>query len=461
MPPAAIIERPRSNVDTRQEPPPGAPTVRPWPSTGQTTSAGTHDPGNRPYGLSPGARQRGGQPAMVLSCRSHAGLDTPGSPGRVSRSTVLHSMWTTVWTDGDGRGGDCSGAEVGGVTTPDEDFPRIWDRALEALESAGVTPQQRAFVRLTRPVGLLDGTALLAAPNDLTKEVLEQRMRETITSLLSAQIGQQVRLAVMVDTSLPSDAVIDVRDARDQAARVGGGGRADGARSEPTRLRFRQRHRPGPPDRRGAAEPEVHLRDLRDRRQQPVRARRGGRRRRGAGEGVQPAVRLRRVRPRQDPPAARDRALRAEPLPRRPGPLRELRGVHQRLHQLDPGRQGQRVPAPLPRRRRAADRRHPVPAGQGADAGGVLPHLQHPAQREQAGRDHLRPAAEAAGRLRGADALTVRVGPDHRRAAARPRDPDRDPAQEGDRRAAAGAATTCWSTSPARSPRTSASSRVR
>jgi chromosomal replication initiator protein len=70
------------------------------------------------------------------------------------------------------------------------------------MDAAGVTPQQRAFVRLTRPVGLLDGTALLAAPNDLTKEVLEQRMRETIIGVLSAELGHPVRLAVTVDSSL-------------------------------------------------------------------------------------------------------------------------------------------------------------------------------------------------------------------------------------------------------------------
>ena len=110
--------------------------------------------------------------------------------------------------------------------------------------------------------------------------------------------------------------------------------------------------------------------------------------------------------------------------------LRELGGVHQRVHQLDPRRQGGRFPAPLPGCRRPARRRHPVPVGQGADAGGVLPHVQHPAQRQQADRRHERPAAQAAAGLRGPDALPVRVGPHHRRPAARPRDPHRDPAQE-------------------------------
>jgi chromosomal replication initiator protein len=88
------------------------------------------------------------------------------------------------------------------VTMPGADFPAVWRRALEALDASGVTPQQRAFVRLTRPVGLLDGTALLAAPNDLTKEVLEQRMRETIIDLLTAELGHTVRLAVTVDPGL-------------------------------------------------------------------------------------------------------------------------------------------------------------------------------------------------------------------------------------------------------------------
>ena len=88
------------------------------------------------------------------------------------------------------------------MTTPDDGFPAVWNRALEALDAAGVTPQQKAFVRLTRPLGLLDGTVLLAAPNDLTKEVLEQRMREAITQVLSEELGQQVRIAVTVDSSI-------------------------------------------------------------------------------------------------------------------------------------------------------------------------------------------------------------------------------------------------------------------
>ncbi len=88
------------------------------------------------------------------------------------------------------------------MATSEEAFPILWRRAIDALDGAGVTPQQRAFVRLARPVGLLDGTALLAAPNDLTKEILEQRVRETIVAVLSEQLGYPVRLAVTVDPGL-------------------------------------------------------------------------------------------------------------------------------------------------------------------------------------------------------------------------------------------------------------------
>ncbi|WP_369068775.1 chromosomal replication initiator protein DnaA [Kineococcus terrestris] len=82
------------------------------------------------------------------------------------------------------------------------DFPSVWQRAVARLDEGGVTPHQRAFVRLTRPLGLLDGTALLAVPNDLTKEVIEQKVREPLTRALGDELGSAVRLAVTVDPSI-------------------------------------------------------------------------------------------------------------------------------------------------------------------------------------------------------------------------------------------------------------------
>ena len=52
---------------------------------------------------------------------------------------------------------------------------------------------------MTRPIGLLDGTALLAAPSDFAKEAIERALREPITSALSRHLGREVFLAVKVD----------------------------------------------------------------------------------------------------------------------------------------------------------------------------------------------------------------------------------------------------------------------
>ncbi|PPK93852.1 chromosomal replication initiator protein [Kineococcus xinjiangensis] len=86
-----------------------------------------------------------------------------------------------------------------------ETFSQAWTRAIAQLESSGATHQQRAFVRLTKPLGLLDGTALLAVPNDLTKEFIEQKMREPLARALSDALGRGVRIAVTVDSSISDE----------------------------------------------------------------------------------------------------------------------------------------------------------------------------------------------------------------------------------------------------------------
>jgi chromosomal replication initiator protein len=54
-------------------------------------------------------------------------------------------------------------------------------------------------MRVTRPLGLLDGTALLAAPSEFAKEQIERVLRAPITEALSRQLGRPVSLAVRVD----------------------------------------------------------------------------------------------------------------------------------------------------------------------------------------------------------------------------------------------------------------------
>jgi chromosomal replication initiator protein len=84
-----------------------------------------------------------------------------------------------------------------------------WEAALASLTEEQLPAQQRAFVTLTQPLGLVGDTALVAAPNEFTKDVLETRLRPIVVEALTATIGQEVRLAVTVDPSI-TPAVDDI-----------------------------------------------------------------------------------------------------------------------------------------------------------------------------------------------------------------------------------------------------------
>jgi chromosomal replication initiator protein len=74
----------------------------------------------------------------------------------------------------------------------------VWARSLEGLPDGGLPPQHRAWLIMTRPLGLVEDTALLAAPNDFAKDVLETRLRGLITEALSRELGREIRVAVTV-----------------------------------------------------------------------------------------------------------------------------------------------------------------------------------------------------------------------------------------------------------------------
>ena len=68
--------------------------------------------------------------------------------------------------------------------------------------------------------------------------------------------------------------------------------------------------------------------------------------------------------------------------------------------------------------------------GQGADPGGVLPHLQRAVRFPETDRYHQRRTPAGDSDPRGAAAVAIRMGPDRGHAAPGPRDKDRHPAQE-------------------------------
>jgi len=133
--------------------------------------------------------------------------------------------------------------------TLDPALDSAWTRARAALEES-VSPQHRAFIGLSRLDGVVGDTALLSVPHQFAKDVIEQRLRETITGALADEIGRDVRIAVVVDPSLDA---VDPEPGAGSVASPGphadeqtpghvtepaGTGREPGGRreSEPTRL---------------------------------------------------------------------------------------------------------------------------------------------------------------------------------------------------------------------------------
>ena len=103
------------------------------------------------------------------------------------------------------------------------DLDLVWSKVLEQLAQADLPGHQRAFLELTQVMAVVGDTVLLAAPNTLTKEVLEVRLRDTVVAALAHELHRDVRLAVTVEdpapaansTQVPPAAVSDETQASD------------------------------------------------------------------------------------------------------------------------------------------------------------------------------------------------------------------------------------------------------
>jgi chromosomal replication initiator protein len=87
----------------------------------------------------------------------------------------------------------------------DDDLSGVWARSLADLDDMNIEPHQRAWLQLTRPLGLVEDTALIAAPNEFVKEQLETRLRVLITNALSRELARSIQLAVTVNPSATAD----------------------------------------------------------------------------------------------------------------------------------------------------------------------------------------------------------------------------------------------------------------
>jgi chromosomal replication initiator protein len=78
------------------------------------------------------------------------------------------------------------------------DLSGVWKATLDELADEISSPQQRAYLQLTKLRAIVEDTALLAVPDAFTRDVLESRLRPAITEALSRRLNRPIQVAVTV-----------------------------------------------------------------------------------------------------------------------------------------------------------------------------------------------------------------------------------------------------------------------
>ncbi|GGZ99211.1 chromosomal replication initiator protein DnaA [Streptomyces spiroverticillatus] len=85
------------------------------------------------------------------------------------------------------------------------DLAAVWPRVLEHLlgeGQQGVEAKDKQWIERCQPLALVADTALLAVPNEYSKQVLEGRLAPLISEALSRECGRPIRIAITVDDSV-------------------------------------------------------------------------------------------------------------------------------------------------------------------------------------------------------------------------------------------------------------------
>ena len=83
-----------------------------------------------------------------------------------------------------------------------DSLTRAWAAALDAVPTNELGPVATSMLRSARPLGDIEGTILLAVPNDFTKQWIEDKAQSKLTTALSVHLGRTVRIAITVDPSI-------------------------------------------------------------------------------------------------------------------------------------------------------------------------------------------------------------------------------------------------------------------
>jgi chromosomal replication initiator protein len=84
----------------------------------------------------------------------------------------------------------------------------VWPRVLQKIlvESEDLKPKDADWLKRTQPLALVAGTAVLSAPNEFAKSVLEGRLLPLITEVLSHEFGHPVGIAIAVASGAEAEA---------------------------------------------------------------------------------------------------------------------------------------------------------------------------------------------------------------------------------------------------------------
>lgn len=79
----------------------------------------------------------------------------------------------------------------------------VWSQAVDLLhQDDALSPQNRSFLRLIKPLAVVEGNVFLAVAEEFTKNKVESTIRGPLTEALSEVLGHDIRIAVTVDASI-------------------------------------------------------------------------------------------------------------------------------------------------------------------------------------------------------------------------------------------------------------------
>ncbi|PFG41416.1 chromosomal replication initiator protein DnaA [Isoptericola jiangsuensis] len=90
----------------------------------------------------------------------------------------------------------------------DANITDVWSQTLATLEArSDISARQLAFIRLAKPMAILDDTVFIAVPHEQTRTYLETSARDQLVSAMSSTLGRDVRFGITVDPELSHESL--------------------------------------------------------------------------------------------------------------------------------------------------------------------------------------------------------------------------------------------------------------